>query len=104
MGGGRGGAWTAAGLLAAAVIVGGGGAGAVSSLPPPPPAPPPGHLDIHIKDGPGKATYLSATVRRRRLVPLFFFYSVESAIHLETTRRRRWKFPTGGLASSLPRP
>lgn len=52
---------------------GGGGGASVSCLPPPPPAPPPGHLDIHIKDGPGKATYLSVTARRRGLLHFFFF-------------------------------
>lgn len=63
----------------------------------PPPAPPAGHLDIHIKDGAGKATYLSATARRRRLLLLFFF-SAESAIHLETMRRRSQESPRGRVS------
>lgn len=63
------GCWRGVGAGGGGGAAGGGGGGcSVSSLPPPPPAPPPGHLDIHIKDGPGKATYLSATARRRGLV------------------------------------
>lgn len=77
-------------------VVGGEGGAAVSSLSPPPPAPPPGHLDIHIKDGPGKATYLSATVRRHRMVLFFFFFSFRSS--RQFTPRRH-----GGDGGSFPR-